>query len=63
MNNKYSVRQLINSMKKYSSNKIEHDVYIQNYIDDVIHDLQNIFNIDLSKKYLSLSSIKKMLNL
>lgn len=61
-NNKYSIEKLIESIKKYESTKIEHDLYIQNFRNDVIKDLEQIFNIDLSKKYLELSEIRKKLN-
>lgn len=60
---KYSTKELIESIKKYESTKIEHDIYIQNFRNEVIKDLEQIFNIDLSKKYLELSEIRKKLNL
>ena len=61
-NRKYSNHYIIDSLKKYSSTKIEHDIYIQDFRNDVIKDLEEIFNIDLSHKFLTLSQIKKMLN-
>lgn len=56
---KYSVTSIINSLKKYTSNNLEHDIYLQNFTNDIIKDLSNIYNVDLSKKYLTLSEIKK----
>lgn len=61
-NRKYSNHYIIDSLKKYSSTKIEHDIYLQDFRNDVIKDLEEIFNIDLSHKFLTLSQIKKMLN-
>ena len=61
-NRKYSTSSIINSLKKYTSNNLEHDIYLQNFTNDIIRDLSNIYNIDLSRKYLSLSEIKKILN-
>ena len=61
-NRKYSNHYIIDSLKKYSSTKIEHDIYLQDFRNDVIKDLEKIFNIDLSHKYLTLSQIKKLLN-
>ena len=61
-NRKYSTSSIINSLKKYTSNNLEHDIYLQNFTNDIIKDLSNIYNIDLSRKYLSLSEIKKILN-
>lgn len=60
---KYSITSIINSLKKYTSNNLEHDIYIQNFTNNIIKDLSNIYNIDLSRKYLTLSEIKKKLNL
>ena len=59
---KYSTTSIINSLKNYTSNNLEHDIYVQNYINDVIKDLSNNYNVDLSRKYLTLSEIKKILN-
>ncbi len=62
LNRKYSNEYVIDSLRKYSSTKIEHDIYLQDFRNDVIKDLEHIFNIDLSRKYLTLSEIKKILN-
>ena len=62
-NRKYSTSSIINSLKNYTSNNLEHDIYLQNFTNDIIKDLSNIYNIDLSRKYLTLSEIKKILNL
>lgn len=59
LNNKYSIHKIIDSLKKYNTINIEHDLCIQNYSDEVIKDLENVFNIDFSRKYLTLSEIKK----
>lgn len=61
-NRKYSTSSIINSLKNYTSNNLEHDIYLQNFTNEIIKDLSNIYNIDLSRKYLTLSEIKKILN-
>lgn len=61
-NRKYSTSSIINSLKKYTSNNLEHDIYLQNFTNNIIKDLSSIYNIDLSRKYLTLSEIKKILN-
>ena len=61
-NGKYSTSSIINSLKKYTSNNLEHDIYLQNFTNNIIKDLSSIYNIDLSRKYLTLSEIKKILN-
>ena len=62
LDKKYSNSYIIDSLKNYNSTKIEHDIYLQNFRNDVIQDIEQIFNIDLSRKYLTLSEIKKILN-
>ena len=57
----YSSEKIINSLKKYTSTKVEHDVYLQNFRDKIISKLENIYNVDLSKKYLTLSKIRQIL--
>ncbi len=57
---KYSISKMIESMRKFVSIPLEHDLYIQNYIDETIQSFQGIFNIDLSKKYLTKSKINKI---
>lgn len=61
LDNKYSFKKIINSIQNYTSNHVEHDVYLQNFKDEIIADFENKFNINLSKKYLTLSEIKKIL--
>lgn len=59
---KYSTSSIINSLKNYTSNNLEHDIYLQNFTNSIIKDFSNIYNVDLSRKYLTLSEIKKILN-
>ena len=61
-NRKYSTRKMIDSLKKFNSTNIEHDIYLQNFSNDVIKNFEEIFDINLSRKYLTLSEIKKILN-
>lgn len=60
---KYSSEKVIDSLKKYTSTNIEHDIYMQNFRNDIIMDLENSLNINLSRKYLTLSEIKKIINI
>ena len=61
-NRKYSSSNIINSLKNYTSNNLEHNIYMQNFTNEVIKELSNVYNVDLSRKYLTLSEIKKILN-
>lgn len=60
LKNKYSIHKVIDSLKKYNSIPIEHDICMQNYSDDIITEIGKTFNIDLSRKYLTLTEIKKI---
>lgn len=60
--NKYSIEKIIESLRKYESTKIEHDIYLQNFRNEIIKDFERIFDINLSKKYLKLSEIRKKLD-
>ncbi len=59
LKNEYSIRKIIDSLKNYNSIPIEHDLCMQNYTDEIITELGKIFNIDFSRKYLTLTEIKK----
>ena len=50
---------MIDSLKKFNSTNIEHDIYLQNFSNDVIKNFEEIFDVNLSRKYLTLSEIKK----
>ena len=58
---KYSFKQVIESLRNYTSINVEHDIYLQPFYNDVIKDLEKELNIDLSRKYLTLSEIKNIL--
>ena len=59
LDNKYSVRKMINSMKQYNSIPIEHDICLQNYSDEIIMEIGKKLNLNFSRKYLTLAEIKK----
>ncbi len=59
-NKKYSISNMIESMKNFVSIPLEHDLYIQNYTDDIIKYFQNVLDIDISNKYLTKSKINKI---
>ena len=61
LNNNYSFNKIIDTIRSYKSNLIEHDYYLQNFRNEIIKEFEQSFNIDLSHKYLTLSEIKKIL--
>ena len=58
---KFSPNRIVNSLKNYTSSNIEHNIYLQNNYDDIIENLDSIFNLNLKKKYRTLAEIKKIL--
>ena len=61
LNNKYSFNQIIESIRNYSSVNVDHDIYLQSFKNEVIDAFEQNYNIDLSKKFRTLSEIKKIL--
>ena len=61
MDRKYSTEKVIESIKKLECNKIEHDIYLVNYRNDIIIELEKLLHIDFSKKYINLSKILNMI--
>lgn len=60
-NDKFSTKQIIDSLKNYNSAKINHDIYLQNFRNQIIEVLEKEFNLDLSRQFLELKKIKSLL--
>ena len=60
LENKYSTKQIIESLKNFTSSHIEHDIYKQNNYNKIIKQFSDIYNLNLEKKYRTLSEIKKI---
>ena len=61
LNNKYSFNQIIESIRNYNSVNVDHDIYLQSFKNEIIEAFEQTYNIDLSKKFKTLSEIKKIL--
>ena len=62
LNNKYYSGTIIEKKKKYSCSNLEHDFYLFDYYDEIIKSIENVFNVDLSHKYLNLNlELKELL--
>lgn len=57
---RHSVRQIRNSLANYSCSYLDQNYYLFDYRDDVILTIEKVFGLDLSKKIMSLSEIKKI---
>lgn len=60
-NDEFSPKEIIDSLKNYNSAKINHDIYLQNFRNEIIESLEKQFNLDLSHQFLELKKIKSML--
>lgn len=60
LENKYSTKQIIESLKNFTSSHIEHDIYKQNNYNEIIKQFSEIYSLNLDKKYRTLSEIKKI---
>lgn len=60
LKNNFSIHKIIESLKNYNSIPIEHDLCLQNYTDEIITEIEKTFNINFSRKFLTLSEIKKI---
>ena len=56
----HSVRQIRNSLANYSCSHLDQNYYLFDYRDDVILTMEKTFGLDLSKKIMPLSEIKKI---
>ena len=57
---RHSVRQIRNSLASYSCSYLDQNYYLFDYRDDVILTMEKTFGLDLSKKIMPLSEIKKI---
>ena len=62
LDNKFSTKAIIKSLKEYKSSKVENDIYMQNNYTKIIQLFNELYNLNLNKKYMTLSKIKKILN-
>jgi transposase len=58
---KYSISSIIESLQKCSCTNIQQNYYFFDYYDEVLKDMEDAFNIDLSTEMRSLQNIKKNL--
>ncbi len=58
---KHTVKQIRNSLTSYSCSYLEQNYYLFDYRDDIIKTFESVYGFDLSKKIMSLSEIKKIL--
>ena len=58
---KYTVKEIRDALKSYSCSYLEQNYYMFDYRDEVLRCMEERFGLDLSKKYMTVSQIKKIL--
>ena len=58
---KFSIGAIADSLAKASCTRLEENWYVQDHCDDVINALNEVLGIDLTRKYLQLGDVKKIL--
>ena len=61
LNNKYTASQIIESLKKCVCSHLTGNTYQLFYRDEIIIELEQIFNVNLGQKFMSIQEIKKIL--
>jgi len=61
LKHKYSIGQMLESLSKADCTYMKQNYYLFDYYDDVLKDMENLFDIDFSKRVRSLGEIKKIL--
>ena len=61
LNKKYPIKQVINSLRNTKAFHLEHDVYYQKSVNNIIKDLSELFELNLFIKYRTVTNVKKIL--
>lgn len=61
LDNKYSVKKILDSIRKYNCVQIDSNMYQFIYIDDLIKECGKLFDIEFNKKYRNRIQIRRML--
>ncbi len=61
LDNKYSIPRIVESLNKASGSRLEENWYVFDYADEITKSITENMGVDLSRKYLRLGEIKKIL--
>jgi transposase len=61
LGNKFSTEEIINSLREYNCSLTEENLYMFTHYNNVIHEIENILDMDLGLKYVPLNKIKNNL--
>jgi len=61
LGNQYSITRIVESLNKASGSRLEENWFVFNHSDEIISSIGKVLDVDLSRKYLKLGDIKKIL--
>ena len=61
LSNQYSITRIVESLNKASGSRLEENWFVFNHSDEIISSIGKVLDVDLSRKYLKLGDIKKIL--
>jgi len=61
LGNQYSIARIVESLNKASGSRLEENWFVFNHADEITKDINDVLGVDLSRKYLKLGDIKKIL--
>lgn len=57
---KYSVEKILNTLRQVSCNHMDVNHYLFDYADEITDDLNDVFDLDIGKKAMTLGEIKNV---
>jgi transposase len=61
LKNKYPVKQILNSLRKYNCTNIDTNIWQFLYYDEILQECETVFDVELNKKYRSQLHIRRLL--
>jgi len=58
LSNKYTIEKIVNALRKVSCSHVDGNTYFFDYADEVTDDINDAFNTDMGKKFMTLKEIK-----
>lgn len=62
IDHKYSTKKLVEAMKNISGTYVDKNYYMFDYFDEIVKDIGDITDIDFSRRFMTLSEIKKIIS-
>ncbi|MFW6273179.1 MAG: IS1634 family transposase [bacterium] len=60
LNNKYSIEKILNTLRSVSCSHMDKNHYLFDYADEITDDINDVFNLNIGKKVMTLGEIKKI---